>query len=128
MSRGAASSNDRLPPHVTVKATSRDGLHEEALVIPFEIMTIKLKLETVDDLLKHVRKSIRAVSEADVVELELESNGGGLLHKEDLLAKVLRDGDKLLIKNRLCRSLEAPAPAHASAGCMQHGRLPPTRS
>ena len=61
VSRGAASSNDGLPPHVTVKATSRDGLHEETLVIPFEIMTIKLKLETVDDLLKHVRKSIRAV-------------------------------------------------------------------
>jgi len=94
VSHGAACSNDGLPLHVTIKATSRDGLHEETLVTPFEIMTIKMKLETVDDLLKHVRKNIRAASEADIVELELESNDAGLSHKEDLLAKVLRDGDK----------------------------------
>ena len=118
MSRGAACSNDGLPPHVTIKATSRDGLHEETLVLPFEIMTIKLKMETVDDLLKHVRKSIRAVSEADV-ELELERNGGGLLHEKDLLAEVVRDGDKLLV----LRSHTAP---RGSVGRLYAVRKAPT--
>ena len=62
MSRGAACSNDGLPPRVQVKGASRDGLSEETLVISFGgtsrdslsdslLSEDTLKLENVDDLL-----------------------------------------------------------------------------
>ena len=81
-----------LPRRYQVKCKSRDGRHEEVLVIP-EAVASNLKLKTVSDLVECVRNRVRCVPFEDIVDLELD--GGSRLHKEDLLAQVVREGDRL---------------------------------
>ena len=81
-----------LPRRYQVKCKSRDGRLEEKLMIP-EAVASNLKLKTVSDLVECVRNRVRCVPFEDIVDLELD--GGSRLHKEDLLAQVVREGDRL---------------------------------
>ena len=81
-----------LPRRYQVKCKSRDGRLEEVLMIP-EAVASNLKLKTVSDLVECVRNRVRCVPFEDIVDLELD--GGSRLHKEDLLAQVVREGDRL---------------------------------